>query len=99
MVPLVGSVKPPIMRRQVVLPEPEGPSRVKNSPALHVQADVVDGAHLLAAGGEDARYVLETDGLRHGTSLMAPGIASAAAWAFADAPGRSGCQRPPRTAM
>ena len=31
--PAVGSVKPPIMRRQVVLPEPEGPSSVKNSPA------------------------------------------------------------------
>src|SRR5262245_33579859 len=33
MQPELGSVKPPIIRRQVVLPEPEGPSRVKNSPA------------------------------------------------------------------
>ena len=31
--PDVGSVKPPIIRRQVVLPDPEGPSSVKNSPA------------------------------------------------------------------
>ena len=43
--PAVGSVKPPIMRRQVVLPEPEGPSSVKNSPASIVQVDAVDGAH------------------------------------------------------
>ena len=36
--PAVGSVKPPIMRRQVVLPEPEGPSSVKNSPASIVRS-------------------------------------------------------------
>jgi hypothetical protein len=33
MLPAVGLVKPPIMRKQVVLPEPDGPSNVKNSPA------------------------------------------------------------------
>src|SRR5579872_4240467 len=31
--PLLGSVKPPIMRRMVVLPEPEGPRMVMNSPS------------------------------------------------------------------
>ena len=32
--PLVGSSKPAIIRRVVVLPQPEGPSMEKNSPAL-----------------------------------------------------------------
>jgi hypothetical protein len=31
--PLVGSSKPPISRRHVVLPEPDGPSIEKNSPS------------------------------------------------------------------
>jgi hypothetical protein len=31
--PAVGRSKPPIMRKSVVLPQPEGPRRVKNSPA------------------------------------------------------------------
>src|SRR6185312_16857708 len=31
-VPAVGRSKPAIMRRMVVLPQPEGPSRVMNSP-------------------------------------------------------------------
>ena len=31
-VPLLGSSKPAIIRSVVVLPEPEGPSKVKNSP-------------------------------------------------------------------
>lgn len=32
MVPPVGSMKPAIMRRSVVLPQPEGPRRKKSSP-------------------------------------------------------------------
>src|SRR4051812_45463879 len=32
MLPASGRSKPAIMRRQVVLPEPDGPSSVKNSP-------------------------------------------------------------------
>src|SRR5881628_1243099 len=32
MVPSEGSSKPPIMRRLVVFPHPEGPRRLKNSP-------------------------------------------------------------------
>jgi hypothetical protein len=31
--PLDGRSNPPIMRRQVVLPEPDGPSMEKNSPS------------------------------------------------------------------
>jgi hypothetical protein len=36
MAPSVGSSKPASMRRSVVLPQPEGPSREKNSPARTV---------------------------------------------------------------
>lgn len=36
MLPLVGSMKPAIMRRRVVLPQPEGPRRKKRSPGLMV---------------------------------------------------------------
>ena len=32
-VPYVGSSKPPIIRRVVVLPQPDGPSMEKNSPS------------------------------------------------------------------
>ncbi len=32
--PLVGRSKPAVQRRSVVLPQPEGPSSVKNSPLL-----------------------------------------------------------------
>ncbi len=32
MLPASGASKPAIMRSSVVLPQPEGPSRVKNSP-------------------------------------------------------------------
>ena len=31
--PVVGSSKPAIMRSSVVLPQPEGPSKAKNSPS------------------------------------------------------------------
>ena len=34
--PWVGSMKPEIIRRMVVLPQPEGPRKEKNSPALIV---------------------------------------------------------------
>ena len=36
MLPALGDSKPAISRRSVVLPHPEGPSRVKNSPRLIV---------------------------------------------------------------
>ena len=59
--PAVGCSKPAISRRQVVLPEPEGPSMAKNSPGRDVEIDVVDGAH----GAEMARDVLKGDGGGH----------------------------------
>ena len=40
--PCVGRSKPAIIRRQVVLPEPDGPSMEKNSPSANVQVDAVD---------------------------------------------------------
>jgi hypothetical protein len=43
--PAVGCSKPAIRRRQVVLPEPEGPSSVKNSPSSIVEAHAVDRTH------------------------------------------------------
>ena len=36
--PLSSSQKPAIMRKSVVLPQPEGPSRVKNSPSPTVRS-------------------------------------------------------------
>src|ERR1700741_2651451 len=38
MLPPVGSSRPAIMRKVVVLPQPEGPSRQKNSPPSTVKA-------------------------------------------------------------
>src|SRR5512140_1822545 len=38
MLPSLGSSKPETMRRRVVLPQPEGPSKVRNSPALIVRS-------------------------------------------------------------
>ena len=42
MVPPSGTSKPAMRRNRVVLPEPEGPSIVKNSPTMYVEVDVVD---------------------------------------------------------
>ena len=41
--PDVGGSKPAIIRSVVVFPQPDGPSRLKNSPARDVQVDAVDG--------------------------------------------------------
>ena len=41
--PLVGSSKPPIMRRVVVLPQPDGPEQREELAVVDVEADVVDG--------------------------------------------------------
>ena len=40
--PVVGRSKPAIRRSVVVLPEPDGPSIVKNSPARDLEVDAVD---------------------------------------------------------
>ena len=44
--PEVGCSKPAIMRSVVVLPQPDGPSIEKNSPAGISEIDPVDGPHL-----------------------------------------------------
>ena len=51
--PDVGCSKPAISRNIVVLPQPEGPSREKNSPAWDGQVDVVDGELNEALGQRD----------------------------------------------
>ena len=58
--PSVGRSNPAIIRRQVVLPEPEGPSREKNSPCAHVQADAVHRDDV----AEALDHVLQRDGRR-----------------------------------
>ena len=68
--PAVGSVKPPIMRRQVVLPEPEGPSRVKNSPAAIVRSTPSTARTGRRAAAEDAADVFERDGRGHRQHLV-----------------------------
>lgn len=67
--PSLGYSKPAIIRRQVVLPEPLGPSRVKNSPE-DLERDVVDRLHLA---------IVATDPVKlygvHGASLSVLGWA------------------------
>ena len=66
--PLVGWSKPAIRRRQVVLPEPDGPSIAKNSPVGDRERHVVDRAHR----AEVARDVLEGDGGDHALRRARP---------------------------
>ena len=81
--PLVGSSKPASMRKVVVLPQPEGPSREKNLPA-DISAEMSSTAHWLpkrlsqvdegdgAAGHWSLPYVVVwRDKLpRHGMAVM-----------------------------
>ena len=53
MLPPSGRSKPAIIRSSVVLPQPEGPSSVKNSPASIAEAHAVDGGEV----AEAARHV------------------------------------------
>ena len=57
-------MKPEIIRRIVVLPQPEGPRKLKNSPALDGQDDVADSGECAEAHGD----VVEFDVLAHETS-------------------------------
>ena len=43
------------MRSVVVLPEPDGPSSVKNSPSGDLEVDAVDGANVAVVLGERAQ--------------------------------------------
>ena len=52
--PRPGISKPAIIRSVVVLPEPEGPSIVKNSPPRDVEVDGVDRGHVAEALDEPA---------------------------------------------
>ncbi len=44
-------MNPPMRLRVVVLPQPDGPSRQKNSPVDDLQRDVVQGGRLAVALG------------------------------------------------
>ena len=46
MVPLVGVSKPASMRSRVDLPQPDGPSRAKNSLVINFQGEIVDGGKI-----------------------------------------------------
>ena len=59
--PPLGVVKPAIIIRVVVLPEPDGPSNVTNSPATDLQVDPVHrdrAAEGLAQVSQDERWLL-----------------------------------------
>jgi hypothetical protein len=43
--PSVGLSKPASIMRVVVLPDPDGPSSVRNSPGGHVEREVADDEH------------------------------------------------------
>ena len=47
--PASGSSKPAIIRSEVVLPQPDGPSSEKNSPARDLDRHVVDRDHVAEA--------------------------------------------------
>ena len=47
--PAVGSMKPATMRSVVVLPQPEGPSRTRNSPSAMRERDVAHGMEVAVA--------------------------------------------------
>ena len=64
MTPSVGSMKPEIMRRIVVLPQPDGPRKLKNSPARDGQMHVGDSGQCAEAHGD----VVQFDVLAHETS-------------------------------
>ncbi len=60
--PSLGCSKPATIRSVVVLPQPLGPSRVKNSPEAELEAEVVDGDEVTEALAHapklDARYIV-----------------------------------------
>ena len=88
-VPESGSSKPAIIRSVVVLPEPEGPSMVKNSPGADLEVDRVDRDHV-AVGLANAR---QADVRRRGAGrLRRPGPPPGRWWMRSSAP--SGTGRP-----
>ena len=87
--PLVGRSKPAIIRRQVVLPEPDGPSSEKNSPRATSRLDVVDRheraeglrhavqPHAYVSGRCARRSGPDRRGLLHGGATIAAGNGAA----------------------
>ena len=60
--PAVGSSKPATMRSVVVLPQPEGPSSVRNSPERDLEVDGVDRRDLAEALRDSAELDVRRGG-------------------------------------
>ena len=56
-VPLVAWLSPEAMRSSVLLPQPDGPTTVTNSPGADVERGLAEG---VGAVGEDHRHAVET---------------------------------------
>ena len=67
--PFVGSSKPPTMRSVVVLPQPEGPSRVTSSPGFTSKS--ASRTACTSAWDLGSRKVLDTDSSLTGTGVVA----------------------------
>ena len=73
--PSSGCSKPAIIRRVVVLPQPIGPSRVKNSPLADVEVEVVDRGEVAEALAITRRLTLglpSADGRRSDCRCCSP---------------------------
>ena len=108
--PPVGSSKPPIIRRVVVLPQPDGPSSEKNSPATDLERDAIDGPDLaemllqveqLDLGGRRVRL-----GRHEARSLSAPAATRATmsrspgrGWSYSVAIGADRCRHQRRAGL
>ena len=76
--PSSGRSKPAIIRSVVVLPQPEGPSTVKNSPGRDLEVDAVDDRGVAVALGQ----AFEPDGAR--SAHLEPPVSRVASCPSAD---------------
>ena len=60
--PAEGRVSPAMMRKSVLLPQPEGPSTLRNSPCDHTEIDAFERGHAVAEGFAEAG---DGDQIRH----------------------------------
>ena len=72
--PASGSSKPAISRSVVVLPEPDGPSSVKNSPARDVERHRVDRGDVAEAAREVHEADVDARRVRRRVVLRAHGV-------------------------
>ncbi len=74
-VPSLGCSKPPIMRRQVVLPQPEGPSSASERALGHREVDVRNGGHGAIVLGDRTEFDIVRRSGCHVCSLRLVGMA------------------------